>query len=242
MPPSAALSPGIPSSGTWSYMPPKQSGFHPSVAHAGSSGLMGDSGAAGMRGAAEATDVMFARTAPSMNPPAIAATAALVSAFRASEAIIQLICRSLRLGLKRVGLMFAVAEPLSPCSQLRTCCGGKYELRWQKLQRRLMFDVHVKNVWANHYERSAIPDSGYAPEGVREVGRIRLWVPAYSLAGNEYASIWSDDGLRQAVPSHFRLRRSGACRSVLVRRPGIRRPAATTGVRRMGGFRSNAAP
>ncbi|WP_131590602.1 hypothetical protein [Mycolicibacterium setense] len=100
IPPPAASSPGMPSSGTWSYMPPKQDGFHPSVAHAGSSGLLG-SKTAGMPGGAEATAAMFAgSTAPNTDSPAIAATAALVNALRTSEVIIQLICRSFTWGLR----------------------------------------------------------------------------------------------------------------------------------------------
>jgi hypothetical protein len=92
MPPSTALSPGIPSSGVWSYIPPQQAGFHPSVAHAGSSGLVGESRAAGMRGIAETTDTGV--TAPSTAIPESAATADLVRTCRTSEVIIERIVRS----------------------------------------------------------------------------------------------------------------------------------------------------
>ncbi|OBB87122.1 hypothetical protein A5719_14275 [Mycolicibacterium peregrinum] len=126
MPPSAALSPGIPSSGVWSYMPPQQAGFHPSVAHAGSSGLLGESRAAGVRGAAEATDTGV--TAPSTAIPEIAATADLVSRHRTSEVINERIFRSF-VPAEHGGSTFADVAPLRPCSQFRTCCGWKLRLR-----------------------------------------------------------------------------------------------------------------
>ncbi len=114
IPPPAASSPGMPSSGAWSYMPPKQDGFHPSVAHAGSSGLLG-SKVASMPGGAEATAAIFAgSTAPSTDSPAIAATAALFSVFRASQVIVRLICRSFTWDLTRGGLTFAMADPVLP--------------------------------------------------------------------------------------------------------------------------------
>ncbi|WP_454790257.1 hypothetical protein [Mycolicibacterium lutetiense] len=145
MPPSAALSPGIPSPGVWSYMPPQQAGFHPSVAHAGSSGLVGESRAAGTRGAAEATDGVGAGvTALSTAIAEIAATADLVSKRRISEAIIERIFRSF-IPAKQVSSTFATPHCSCSCSQFDTYRGWKPQLRWQNSNAALNFDEHVKN-------------------------------------------------------------------------------------------------
>ena len=92
IPPSAALSPGIPSSAGDSNAPPAQSGCrHPNISHPGSA---------------------FAGTvAPITATPAIAAaTAVLVSVPRTPDPIAQLICRSFSRDSNEFVLTFVALE------------------------------------------------------------------------------------------------------------------------------------
>ncbi len=96
IPPSAALSPGIPSSGDDSNAPPAQSGCrHPNISHPGSSWTKRGRTGTGTPGRPAPAGVAFAETgAPIMATPATAAAAAvLVSVPRTLDAITQLIHR-----------------------------------------------------------------------------------------------------------------------------------------------------
>jgi hypothetical protein len=108
IPPSAALSPGIPSSGGDSNAPPAQSGCrHPNISHPGSSWT-----ARGRRGTGTPRrPVAIAGTvAPiTATPATAAATAVLVSLPRTPDAITQLIRHS-SLWNNRATLPFAILE------------------------------------------------------------------------------------------------------------------------------------
>lgn len=101
IPPSAALSPGIPSSAGDSKAPPAQSGCrHPNMSHPGSSVTIGGRRGTDTPGGPAAAGVALAgAVTPNMaTPVAAAATAVADSLLRTPDAITKVICSSFKRG------------------------------------------------------------------------------------------------------------------------------------------------